>query len=500
MNRFLCCLIVLVLASMAQAEPARRVAALVGNARYVNEKPLASPHADVALLARTLRQDLQFTEVIERRDLNRQQLFDLVDELRAKAKGADAVVVYFSGHGMRGPGGNYLIPVDAQINAESHLRRDALPASELVDALKDSEARVALLVLDACRDNPYATRTKSGSKGLARMQVTGGNLLVAYATADGQTADDGSASGNSPYAKALAQALRQPGRPLLAQLDAVRRDVLQATDKRQSPTREGDLEVDAMLLPQPAAVTGAIALANPAAATQPCADTQSKDGYWTCRWASLRNPGETCEDGRRRVVQLAQSGNAEAMVWLAQRHQAGDNDDGGQCLTKSDSTSLQWWQRAADAGHHYARCEMARRQLATSVADAARAFGKIGKCMNVSNLGLDFLQAGDHDSARLMALVAVDDGDRQGMNLLAMLYERGLGGLQVDPAKARELYRRSAELENVDGMYNYGIALLVAMGGPADRSQAVAWIEKAASQGHPSAPRALTRIRAESRP
>ena len=230
----------------AQSSSPRRIAIVIGNANYTNEKPLTNPHADAALLARTFRQDLRFTEVIERRDLNRQQLFDLVEELRTKAYRADAVVVYFSGHGMRGPAGNYLIPVDAQIQSEAHLRRDALAAAELVDVLKASEARVALLVLDACRDNPYTARAKSTAKGLARMQVSGGNLLVAYATTDGQTADDGQ-PGNSPYARALAEQLRNPGRPVLAQLDAVRRSVIQATGNKQNPTREGDLETDVVL-------------------------------------------------------------------------------------------------------------------------------------------------------------------------------------------------------------------------------------------------------------
>ncbi|MFN7695328.1 MAG: caspase family protein, partial [Burkholderiales bacterium] len=244
--------------SAAAANAPRRIAVLIGNANYVNEKPLVNPHADATLLARTFRQDLKFTEVIERKDLNRQQMFDLVEELRTRAYRADAVVVYFSGHGMRGPGGNYLIPVDARIGAEAHLRRDAVAASELVEVLQASQARVALLVLDACRDNPYTLRAKSASKGLSRMQVTGGNLLVAYATADGATADDGQ-PGNSPYARALNEQLKQTGRPVLAQLDAVRRSVIQATGNQQNPTREGDLESDVVLVPG----LGAAPLVNP---------------------------------------------------------------------------------------------------------------------------------------------------------------------------------------------------------------------------------------------
>ena len=239
------------LALPAAAQPTgKRVAFVVGNANYANEKPLANPHSDARLLAAVLRSGLRFDEVTEHYDLNRSQLFDLVSEIRRKAQRADAVVVYFSGHGMRGPGGNYLIPVDARITAEEHLRRDGVSATDLVDVLSSSQARVALLVLDACRDNPYGLGTKSTSKGLERMHVSGGNLLVSYATQDGQTADDGR-PGNSPYARALAQHLGELGKPLLAQLDGVRRTTRQLTSGRQNPTREGDLEVDVYLVPPP---------------------------------------------------------------------------------------------------------------------------------------------------------------------------------------------------------------------------------------------------------
>lgn len=226
--------------------PARRIAFVVGNANYKNETALKNPHNDVALLARTLRDDLKFTEVIERRDLTRRQLVDLVREVRLKGKDADAVFVYFSGHGMQGPGGNYLIPVDAQIEFEDHVVSEGLAARDLVDALRTANPRVAVLVLDACRDSPYSRRTRSTTKGLSRMNVSGGNLLVAYATGEGETADDGTGR-NSPYAQALARHLQQTDEPVLAQFDAVRRTTMQLTSSRQKPTREGDMEVGVYL-------------------------------------------------------------------------------------------------------------------------------------------------------------------------------------------------------------------------------------------------------------
>lgn len=249
---FLLLVWVLTLLSHNALASERRVAFVIGNASYASEAPLANPHRDARLLAEVLRKDLGFSEVVEKRDLTRAQLFDLVEEVGRKARGADAVVVYYSGHGMRAAGGNYLIPVDARITEESHVRRDGIAAADLLDAMKDSGARVALLVLDACRNNPYSVRTKGTAKGLARMSVSGGNVLVAYATSENTTADDG-APGNSPYALALAQHLRDRSKPLLAQFDGVRRQVREITGGKQNPTREGDLEVDVFLVPGSAA-------------------------------------------------------------------------------------------------------------------------------------------------------------------------------------------------------------------------------------------------------
>ena len=110
----------------AQAAQGKRIAFIVGNAKYANESPLANPHNDARLLAATLKNDLRFDEVIVQQDLGRAQLYDLVTDINRKAKGADAVVVYYSGHGMKGPGGNYLIPVDARISDEDHIRRPRL--------------------------------------------------------------------------------------------------------------------------------------------------------------------------------------------------------------------------------------------------------------------------------------------------------------------------------------------------------------------------------------
>jgi formylglycine-generating enzyme required for sulfatase activity len=231
--------------NIAQAQ--KRIGFVISNAAYQKESPLVNPHNDAKLIADVLKEPLGFSEVVLQKDLNRKQMHNLVHEIAEKAKGADSVMVYFSGHGMQTGTGNYLIPVDAEIADEKDVARDAVEIDMFVEALKQSGARVAVLVLDACRDNPYSRRTKSTKKGLGRVEVSGGNLLVAFATEEGRTADDG-ASNNSPYAKALAIALKETSKPLLEQFDLVRKEVIKATNNKQNPTRKGDMEVGVYLI------------------------------------------------------------------------------------------------------------------------------------------------------------------------------------------------------------------------------------------------------------
>ena len=267
------CAVAAVLVAPAHAA-GQRVALLIGNAAYQNEKPLRNPSNDVDLIARVLKDDLRFNQVIIRKNLGRRDLADAIDQFTAAAKGADVAMVYYSGHGMQTSGVNYLIPVDAQIKEAAHVKREGVSANELADALGESDARLALLVLDACRDSPYSLRTKSTAKGLARVPVQSGNLLVAYATQDGSTADDGNGV-NSPYAEALAGTLRKTDLRVLEVFDEVGARVRAATQQAQRPTRYGDLPVNVYLLgAAPAPSVRPVAAPVPVPAPAPAIDPE----------------------------------------------------------------------------------------------------------------------------------------------------------------------------------------------------------------------------------
>jgi Caspase domain len=148
----------------------KRVAFVIGNANYTGASPLKNPHNDARLIKQVLQNNHGF-EVLEYFDLNRNGMYELERDIRLKSREADAVVVYFSGHGMNGADGNYLIPVDARISEEEHLERDGFTARRISNALENSSARVALLILDACRDNKYSLGKKSQADSSSKCNV-----------------------------------------------------------------------------------------------------------------------------------------------------------------------------------------------------------------------------------------------------------------------------------------------------------------------------------------
>lgn len=215
----------------AQAE-ARKVALIIGNAGYTGISRLTNPGNDSKLLAGAAK-DAGF-DVVLVNDLSIAGFQRTLREFRIRAEGADVALVYYAGHGMEGQGQNWLIPVDAKLETEFDLPYEAISLDRLLEAV--SGARVRILVLDACRNNPFGNRWKRGTRavpaGLAGMELD--DVLVIYAAAPGQVALDGK-DGNSPFATSLARRMIEPGLPIQLLAGAVRDDVLAATGGNQRP-------------------------------------------------------------------------------------------------------------------------------------------------------------------------------------------------------------------------------------------------------------------------
>ncbi len=225
----------------------QRVALVIGNSRYSNVAQLINPKNDAEVLSKALRA-VGFNNVMLKTDLTREQLNTALKEFAEIADKAEWAVIYYAGHGIEVGGNNYLVPVDAKFTSDRDVSFEAVTLDQALQSVEGA-SKLRLVILDACRDNPFIARMKKSSgtrsvgKGLANIEPEGATL-VAYAAKHGQTAEDGN-TGNSPFAMALVKQIQTPGLEINLVFRKVRDDVLAATGKRQEPFTYGSLPSEA---------------------------------------------------------------------------------------------------------------------------------------------------------------------------------------------------------------------------------------------------------------
>jgi hypothetical protein len=233
-------LLALLAASMAllSSEPAaaeKRVALVIGNSAYKNVTPLDNPAKDAQLMAETLT-GIGFTLIGGRAqiDLDKTAMDNAVQEFGRQVIGADVALFYYAGHGVQVAGSNYLVPVGANPTREADVDFQMVDANLVLRQMQGSGTRLNLVILDACRNNPFGLRGLRGSDGgLAQMRAPDGTL-ISYATQPGNVAQDGT-DGHSPYTKALAATLKQPGLDIFQTFNQVGLAVKRATGGAQQP-------------------------------------------------------------------------------------------------------------------------------------------------------------------------------------------------------------------------------------------------------------------------
>ncbi|WP_409188864.1 caspase family protein [Bradyrhizobium sp. RDM4] len=279
--------------TVSAAKADRRVAFVVGNGAYKNVAQLPNPPIDAKAMAATLR-NVGF-EVIEGSNLTRDQMTEKLLDFGRKAQGSDVAVFYYAGHGIAVGGSNYLLPIDADIKSEMDVKLGAAINIDLTLDQTMGDAKVKLVFLDACRDNPFAAKIKSNSatrsvnvqSGLAEMK-SGEGTLIAFATGPGQTALDGQEGNNSPFTRALIDNITKPGVEIQQAMTSVRAQVNEETHKGQLPWGHTNL-IGAVYL-NPAQQTQ-VANAAPTAASgsAPVAATgASSDGVELEYWRSVK--------------------------------------------------------------------------------------------------------------------------------------------------------------------------------------------------------------------
>jgi uncharacterized caspase-like protein len=230
-------------ADPALADP--RVALVIGNSAYQNAPRLDNPVNDAAAIAEMFK-SIGFDVIDSRRDLGNLEFKRALREFEDKADKADIAVVYYAGHGMEVGGRNYLIPVDARLESDFDALDEAVDLDRVFVSLE--AAHVRLVILDACRDNPfvkrmkhrYAVRSGPPGAGLGAIEFLETGTLVAYAAKAGSIAED-NGDGHTPYAKALLKYLPESGLDIRIALGKVRDDVVRNTATHQEPVYYGSL-------------------------------------------------------------------------------------------------------------------------------------------------------------------------------------------------------------------------------------------------------------------
>jgi uncharacterized caspase-like protein len=232
-------------AASAADKPGKRLALVVGNARYP-VAPLNNPENDARVVAATLRR-LGF-EVSEHVNLSVKAFRQVLREYARRLQTEEgASVFYYAGHGVQIDGRNYLLPVDINIRDEDEIRDEAVDVDELfISRLERARTQVRIVILDACRDNPFAAAPTRGLRavggGLAEMAARG--ALIAYSSAPGATAEDGPPGSNSVYTRNLVQEMLAEGVEVEQMFKNVRVKVLRETEQRQIPWVNTSLVAD----------------------------------------------------------------------------------------------------------------------------------------------------------------------------------------------------------------------------------------------------------------
>jgi len=501
--------------SAAHAE--KRVALVIGNSAYRAVPALPNPAADAKLMSDTLL-SLGFFVVGggAQTDLDKAGFDDAVQKFSTQLVGADVALFYYAGHGVETHGLNYLVPVDAHPLDEADVFAEMVGVSGILDQMEKSGTRINLVLLDACRDNPFSGHgVRSTTGGLAQMPAPVGTL-ISFATQPRSVSLDGS-DGHSPYTEALVKAMQRPGAGLFKTFNEVGLAVEKATNGQQLPwvsstpisgnfyfagkpapavadARPTPTAPDA---PAPAPLVQEARLAPPddplrhdlitdcdrlaampydtghppslvgvefeqidvKAATAACNDAMARYpdvarfAFEAGRVAGAR---KNYPEARRLYDQAAAAGYAMAI------NNIGGIYEGGEGVARNYAEAVRWYSKAAAAGEPIA----------------------------MVNLGWLYEHgqgvAQDLAEARRLYETAAKAGVPAGMNNLGLLYLRGQG-VPRDYAQARKLFEQGIALGDAANMNELGIMYVEGDGVPKNLKIARQWYEKAAALGLPQA-------------
>jgi hypothetical protein len=244
--------------AQAAATPEQRIALVIGNGQY-KDAPLLNPVNDARAIAKALARS--GFRVVQKEDVGRAEMQAALREFGDALRKGGVGLFYFAGHGVQAKGRNFLIPVDADIQREDEVAYNSVDANQVLDKMEAANNRLNIVILDACRNNPFARSFRSSGAGLAQMDAPVGTF-IAFATAPGSVASDGQGK-NGLYTQHLLRAILRPGMKIEDVFKEVRAGVRRDSNGRQVPWENTSLEGDFVFVAKKAAPPAAAVAAGP---------------------------------------------------------------------------------------------------------------------------------------------------------------------------------------------------------------------------------------------
>jgi len=440
-------------AGLSPAQAEKRVALVIGNAAYRDVPPLANPANDATAVAAALKRT--GFETIGATDLDQRAMEDATIRFARAARTADVALFYYSGHALQFNGINYLAPVDTVLTDEADLRK-LIRVDQIVADLQQAK-NLRILVLDSCRDDPFAEQLRHllGSsrglevgKGLAKIEAPQG-MILAYATQSGHTASDGTGK-NSPYTTAFLKNIEKQDEIGDIFRD-ISTDVYNATGKNQLPELSLSMIGRFYLNGAPTAAATVEAAATPPATVQAAAPSAAITQQAALVPAKTPAASADSTEGR------AERGDAVAQNELGMMYRDGRD------VAQDDAQAASWFRKAADQGN----------------ADAQANLGK----MYWNSRGV----ARDDVQALYWFRKAADQGNIDAWNGVGLAYFYGRGGVPVNSTEALQWFRKAAERGHARAQANVGLAYGLGQGVARDYIESANWFRKSAEQGFATA-------------
>jgi TPR repeat protein len=471
-----------------------RVALVIGNSNYANEPHLVNPSRDAQAVAAALKK-AGFQSVTLITDADVATLNHALHDFQNQALGSDVAVLYYAGHGMEMNGTNYLIPVDAKLATDRDLSYEAV-TQDLAQQAAGGAKLLSLVVLDACRDNPFASQMtitnggqRSMSRGLAPVNEDdlSANSIIEYAAQSGTTASDGDPSvGHSPFAAAFINHVAEPGVEVTLLFGKVRDDVWKSTNQQQRPASYGSHGGDPVYLVPPGAQIGFTTAAPP---SPPVAASPLQAQRALASAAPSPDPAVSPE---LTFWQTALEFNTPARYqsYLTQFPTGQYASLAKQRLTLSGPMSQTGLSDQADAASDSHAVTMMQQGNAADAVAIFRTSAAAGSAFGQYELAAAYAQgrgvAQDYVQAMSLYRQAAAHGYAPAQNNVGVLYEKG-GGVPVDHGEAAKWYRLSAAQGYALAQNNIGALYGKGLGVARDDAEALRWYLLAASGGNPLA-------------